>query len=191
MSVMGSLITSASIVNSTFNSGKDQRKHQSSASLAFVRGIPRSPVNSPHNVPVTRKMFPFNDFIMKWYSTEAQPLMTGAVALHIASHYAFREKIPVKRRAFYMLGLQKCTILIDHRSSQWEIYQYCHPLHWVYTNFHFSKYRCIKQSCTGLHCCAKTSMIMVIHLSLSPLSIVYGNRWHSGSIRFISFASGI
>ena len=45
-------------------SGADQRKHQSSASLAFVRGIHRWPVNSPHKGPVTRKMFPFDDVIM-------------------------------------------------------------------------------------------------------------------------------
>ena len=42
----------------------DQRKHQSSASLAFVRGIHQGPVNSPHKWPVTRKMFPFDDVIM-------------------------------------------------------------------------------------------------------------------------------
>ena len=42
----------------------DQRKYQSSASLAFVRGIHRSPVNSPHKWPVTRKMFPFNCVIL-------------------------------------------------------------------------------------------------------------------------------
>ena len=42
----------------------DQRKHQSSASLAFVRGIHRWPVNSPHKWPVTRKMFPFDDVIV-------------------------------------------------------------------------------------------------------------------------------
>ena len=36
-------------------SGTDQRKHQSSASLAFVRVIHLSPVNSPHKGPVTRK----------------------------------------------------------------------------------------------------------------------------------------
>ena len=36
-----------------FFSGADQRKHQSSASLAFVRGIHRWPVNSPHKRPVT------------------------------------------------------------------------------------------------------------------------------------------
>ena len=44
--------------------GADQRKHQSSASLAFVWGIHRGPVNSPHKGPVTRKMFPFDDVIM-------------------------------------------------------------------------------------------------------------------------------
>ena len=48
----------------TIYSSVDQRKHQSSASLAFVGGIHRSPVNSPHKGPVTRKMFPFDDVIM-------------------------------------------------------------------------------------------------------------------------------
>ena len=43
----------------------DQRTHQSSASLAFVRWIHRWPVNSPHKWSVTRKMFPFDDVIMK------------------------------------------------------------------------------------------------------------------------------
>ena len=33
-------------------------------SLAFVRGIRRWPVNSPHKGPVTRKMFSFGDAIM-------------------------------------------------------------------------------------------------------------------------------
>ena len=41
-----------------------QRKHQSSSSLAFVRGIHRRSVNSPHKWPVTQKMFPFDDVIM-------------------------------------------------------------------------------------------------------------------------------
>ena len=41
-----------------------KKKHQSSASLTFVRGIHRGPLNSPHKWPVTRKMFPFDDVIM-------------------------------------------------------------------------------------------------------------------------------
>ena len=57
-------ITSLTIVYSTVYSGADQRIHQSSASLAFVRGIHRRPVNSPHKCPVTQKMFPFDDVIM-------------------------------------------------------------------------------------------------------------------------------
>ena len=48
MRAMGSQITSLTIVYSTICSGVDQRKHQSSASLAFVRRIHRWPVNSPH-----------------------------------------------------------------------------------------------------------------------------------------------
>ena len=66
-------ITSLTIVYSTVYSDADQRKHQSSASLAFVWGIHRGPVNSPHKWPVTWKMFPFDDVIMqcaKWTQCE-------------------------------------------------------------------------------------------------------------------------
>ena len=61
---MASQTTGVSIVYSSVGSGSDQRKHQSTASLAFVRGIHRWPVNSTHKGPVTRKMFPFDDVIM-------------------------------------------------------------------------------------------------------------------------------
>ena len=64
MDAIASQITSLTIVYSTVYSDADQRNHQSSAPLAFVRGIHRWPVNSPHQWPVTRKMFPFDDVIM-------------------------------------------------------------------------------------------------------------------------------
>ena len=48
------------LLNSLFG----RRSKKSSASLAFVRGIHRAPVNSPHKYSVTRKMFPFGDVIM-------------------------------------------------------------------------------------------------------------------------------
>ena len=64
MGTIASQITSLAIVFSTVYLDADQRKHQGSASLAFVRGIHRRPVNSPHKWPVTRKMFPFDDVIM-------------------------------------------------------------------------------------------------------------------------------
>ena len=64
MGAMASQITSLTIVYSTVYPSIDHIKHQSSASLAFVRGIHRGPVNSPHKLPVTRKMFPFHNVIM-------------------------------------------------------------------------------------------------------------------------------
>ena len=64
MTTMASQITSLAIVSSTVYPGADERKHQSSVSLAFVRGINRWPANSSHKGPVTRKMFPFDDAIM-------------------------------------------------------------------------------------------------------------------------------
>ena len=64
MSAMASQITSIMMVYSTVYSGADRRKHQSSASLAFERGIHRWPVNSMHKEPVTQKCFPFDDVIM-------------------------------------------------------------------------------------------------------------------------------
>ena len=65
---MAPQLTSLTIVYSTLYLNADQRKHQSSASLAFVSGIHRWSVNSPHKEPVTLKMFPFDDAIMKiWW----------------------------------------------------------------------------------------------------------------------------
>ena len=64
VSVVASQITSLTIVYSTVYPDSDQRKHQSSVSLAFVWGIHRGPVNSPHKWPVTRKMSPLDDVIM-------------------------------------------------------------------------------------------------------------------------------
>ena len=64
MGTIASQMTSLTIVYSAIYSDADQRKHQSSASLAFLRGIHRWPVNSPHKWPVMQKMFSFDDFIM-------------------------------------------------------------------------------------------------------------------------------
>ena len=78
MGAMASQITSLTIVYSTVYSDADQRKHQSSASLAFVRRIHRGPVNSPHKWPVTRKMSPFDDVVMMREQT--RPLRSHVTA---------------------------------------------------------------------------------------------------------------
>ena len=81
MGVMASQITSLTIVYSTVYSGADQSTHQSSASLAFVWGIHRGPVNSPHKWPATRIMFPFDDVIMLLLKSDSgwstNPAKTG------------------------------------------------------------------------------------------------------------------
>ena len=65
MSAMAYQITALSSTCSTVCSGADQGKHQSSASLAFVKGIHHWPVVTHHKGPGTRKMFTFDDVIMK------------------------------------------------------------------------------------------------------------------------------
>ena len=77
MGGMASQITSLTIVYSTVYSSTDQRKHQSSASLAFVGGIHQWPVKSPHKGPVTRKMLPFDDVIMVFPSLHPLLRMVG------------------------------------------------------------------------------------------------------------------
>ena len=95
---MASQITSLTIVVSTVYSGADHRKHQSSASLAFVRGIHRWPVNSPHKGPVTWKMFPFDDVIMivalspgpqcinNWWNTTSVCVIAGQGPSAVQDH---------------------------------------------------------------------------------------------------------
>ena len=71
ISVISTQITGVSIVCSTVCSGTDQRKHQSCASLTFMRVIHRWLMDSPHKGPVTRKMFPFDDVTLStrpWYN---------------------------------------------------------------------------------------------------------------------------
>ena len=85
MSATASQITNLTIVYSIVHSDTDQRKHQSSASLAFVRGIHRGPVNSPHKWPVTRKMFSFDDVIMAiqiWWTSRIVVIKLLAIRSH-------------------------------------------------------------------------------------------------------------
>ena len=93
MSAIASQIIDVSIVYSTVCSCAGQRKHQNSASLAFVRGIPRWwdtglcvrrinrwQVDSPHKGPVTRKMFPFDDVFMNTAFSQYQWSNSGGYA---------------------------------------------------------------------------------------------------------------
>ena len=100
---VASQITSLTIVYSKVNSGTDDRKHQSSASLAFVLGIHRWPVNSPHKWPVTRKMFPFDDVIM-----QNIVITIDVVAPNEASHSAKRSLLQSSN--YFALNLKRSSI---------------------------------------------------------------------------------
>ena len=79
MGAMVSQITSLTIVYSTVYSKCRSKKEQSSASPAFVRGIHRWPVNSPHKGPVTRKMSSWLMLLPSWLSLSC----TGVTASHL------------------------------------------------------------------------------------------------------------
>ena len=134
MGAMTSQITSLTIVYSTVYSGADQRKRQSSASLAFVRGINRGPVNSPHKWPVTRKMLPFYDVIMfkrfvywKLYSPD---ILVSHIYIYICIYYTHiifnklrmlkqpyfcRENIPEFHNiSIAIVSVYKCRVLPVH-----------------------------------------------------------------------------
>ena len=71
----------------TFIQSADQRKHQSSTSLAFAWGVHRWPLNSLHKGPVTRKTFPFDDVIMIMFYFDFSPCLSAKL------HYSLCNKI--------------------------------------------------------------------------------------------------
>ena len=100
MGAMASQITSLTIVYSTVYSGAE---HQSSASLAFVRGIHRSPVNSPYTRPVTRKMFSFDDVIMHFMCSSVLHIW-WAMYFH-RPRAGYRRLFWNRRKLFWSKGL--------------------------------------------------------------------------------------
>ena len=136
---MASQITSLTIVYSTVYSGTDNRKHQSYASLDFVRGIHRWPVNSPDKRPVTRKMFSFDAVIMNTYFAHS----VVHVLLESDPHESYTNRI----------GLQ----LFDRDALH--LYLYCKWLwHSVYAHWHHMIYRSITD---GMH--AASGLALVTH----------------------------
>ena len=89
MSMMVSQITGGSIVCSTICSGTGQRKYQSSVSLAFVRGIHQSLVDSPHKEPVAPKIFPFDDGIMANHTKAWAERITISNAIRVSKFLYF------------------------------------------------------------------------------------------------------
>ena len=138
MSAIGCQINSLTVVYSTVYSGADKKKHQSSASLAFVRGIHRWPGNSPHKWPVTRKIFPFDDVTictnqLAWLQCVrlVRNLYTPDIDLvawqnKTASIRNNRESIIVYIGIFF-----RCHVFQRYHSTM------CHHLHDIHMEFSF------------------------------------------------------
>ena len=150
MGAMASQITILTIVYSTVYSNADQRKHQSSASLAFVRGIHRGPVNSPHKWSVTRKIFPFDDVIMDqgeiW--TRHLPMMFVVTGQQCTCHH-----FTLKRNHY----LAKDSSLIAPKAVFFQLFTEISSTWWC---FHLSVYEVRPKDYTHeshfiLCCCVK------------------------------------
>ena len=135
MSVMASQITSIP----TVCSGAHQRKHQSSALLAFVRGIHRWPADSPHKGPVTQKTFPFDDVIMDILATT-----DDIPGRYRASQLILLCRVVSENRVFIAVTLTHCGLVtpygdIDlgqHWVRQWLVFWRHQAITW--TNVYFS-----------------------------------------------------
>ena len=118
MGVMASRITSLTNVYSTVYSSADQRKHRSSASLAFVWGIHRGPVNSPHKWPKKQKMFAFDDVIMSTsHFTAGASLISRSIEFRI-EYYKRQRQYKVQKywpniRCYCVLCVA-CTFLVEY-----------------------------------------------------------------------------
>ena len=124
MGAIASQITSLTIVYTTVYSDADHRKHQSSVSLAFVRGIHRRPVNSPHKGPVTWKMFPFDDVIMiYWWFPGTWAIDTELLWLRCCyPRWAFEQTVgwPVMQwRSCSFIVLRHSRIVIWEKLFNW------------------------------------------------------------------------
>ena len=179
MSAMASQITNLTIVYSSVYSGADQRQHQRSVSLAFVREIHRGPVNSPHKWPVTRKMFLFDDVIMisgHWW--EIFSVCGTAIFLHILWNVKCfclvvnGNCLVLFNCADFGIRINPCTVVpslhIGRRRHEW----------WSHTSCRNSP-STMAWMVSGVKC----SPSHLTHLSLMPSvncdRIGSGNRWQA------------
>ena len=120
MCAVASQITNLMIVYSTVYWRADRRKHQNSASLVFVRGIHRWPMNSPHKLPVTRKMFTpvTSSRQIVWLPSASEITVTKMVVAGIKSTQYTSFCISMTKQRHLQLTLQYCvTGPSYHRSS--------------------------------------------------------------------------
>ena len=140
---MASQITSLTIVYSTVYSDADQRKHQSSASLAFVWGIHRGPENSPHKWPVTRKIFPFDDVIMIWHKYGKYRIILRVKA-HFVDSYENMASLYIHIYEIYVyISEMELWMILSHTFKLLSVYQYQCYFMCIFHSLYMFKWFCI------------------------------------------------
>ena len=132
MSAIASQITNLAIVYSTVYSDTGRRKHQNSASLAFVRGIHREPANSPYKGPVTRKN------VSIWWRHHGWPGDTKSQGI---DSLTFRDLSKIFSRILWIAG-----IVLLMRISSWNFVRV--PKAQTYTISAWnSRHKCVFRYC--------------------------------------------
>ena len=187
MSAMASQITSLTIVHASVYSGADQRKHQSSASLTFVRGIHHWPMNSPHKGLVTRKMFPFDDVIMFYF------LGRTHIKKHLYFHALYIAGIIVNTGRIDLLSTNTCILSsIIAPFYYWFIYRYrswltCNLSSTISPFYYWFVY--LYRSCLAdivikrkyALVCGAINLILWYHSAIGINFAIAANRWPNGS----------
>ena len=149
MGAIMSQITGVSIVYSTACSGAHQRKHQRSASLAFVWW----PANSPNKGSVMQKMFPFDDVIV------CDPIIARSITWNIFTRGAHARPCGP-------------SIVFCERTS-WPMFSLCIPTAFITTfakpisfnrNTHYDLYRsewvCVNRTTSKFHLSCTSSVVL-------------------------------
>ena len=121
MNALAALINGVPIVYTTVCSGADDRKHQSSASLAFVWGIHWWPVNSSHKRWVTQKRFLSDNVIMAWWRHQMETFsaLLAICAWNSPVPGEFHAQRPVMRSFHVFFDLRLNKRLSKHSWGWW------------------------------------------------------------------------
>ena len=179
MSTMAAQITGVSLVYSAICSVADQWKYQSSTSLAFMRGIHRSPVDSPHKGPVTRKMFPFDDIIMipSWNLCAYSVYSRLHFQIRVTNYFLCPTSVDLQI-AFESLG--------DDAFCQNDTYSWMQ--HFLFEdNIGIAKYRCCYTGGIMIYCFVCTAQIFG-DVSHNPACWKRWQTIHNGSCDYLSMS---
>ena len=84
----------------------------------FVRGIHRWPVNSRHKEPMTRKMFPFDDFIMRGLTDDAMGVLQTSLLQKVRGRVKISDKVPMQLDVCFYSTQETNQLLSSHETER-------------------------------------------------------------------------